>query len=165
MRKSLLLYFSVFMVLVVVFQYVSANKMVKSKEQQIEALKGDVEELTENYNAAVSEKKDSETFSLSGNDAALSYFEERGYDPSKVSQLVEDHIIGMNKASEDNDLVPYEGMEGFMRINKIKILNHKWIIASFTDGTYWGEIFLTYLIDGENILTLQTEKSFLYPLN
>lgn len=165
MRKSLLLYFSVFMVLVVIFQYVSAKRMVESKEEQIKTLREDLEELTAKYKSVASENIASESFSFTGNEDALSYFEARGYDPSEIARQVEDQIISRNSASEDNDLVPFEGMEGFMRINKIKILNHKWIIASFTDGTFWGEVFITYDVDEDRNLHLETKESLLYPKN
>ncbi|GHA31345.1 hypothetical protein GCM10007103_11170 [Salinimicrobium marinum] len=165
MRKSLLLYFSVFMVLVVIFQYVSAKNMVESKDRQIKSLREDIDELKASNNSMASENSSAETFSFSGNEDALTYFEDRGYDPTEVAQLVKDQIIGRNSASEDNDLVPYEGMEGFMRINQIKILNHKWIIANFTDGTYWGEVFMTFELDENKNLILETEKALLYPRN
>ena len=29
-----------------------------------------------------------------------------------------------------------------MMINGVKMLNHKWAIADFTDGKYWGQILL-----------------------
>lgn len=163
MRKSLLLYLFVFAVLVAIFQYVSAKKMMESKDEQIASLNEDLEELKEQNNA-LSLKNDSlVNFSLTSNEDALSYFESRGYDPSVIARKVEAQIIERNKPSRDNELVPFEGMEGFMRINKIKILNHKWIIASFTDGSYWGEVFITYEIDEDNNLILETENSLLYP--
>jgi hypothetical protein len=40
--------------------------------------------------------------------------------------------------------VPYEGMNGDFKINKIKLLNHRWIIADFSDGKFWGELLLNY---------------------
>lgn len=81
----------------------------------------------------------------------------------EFTSKVEDEIISRNKANEDNKLVPFEGMEGVMRINKVKVLNHKWIIADFTDGKYWGELLISYEMDENNNLQLITEKSFLYP--
>ncbi len=164
MRKSLLLYLFVFAVLIAIFQYVSSRKMLESKDEKISAVEQEMEELRLRCDSATAESNDAEIFSFAENDAALSYFEDRGYDPSKIAQRVKDQIIGMNKASEDNELVPFEGMEGYMRINNIKILNHKWIIASFTDGSYWGEVFIKYSIDDENNLFLETQESLLYPL-
>ena len=36
-------------------------------------------------------------------------------------------------------------------INKVKLLNHKWVIADFSDGTDWGEIWSLYSISGEEV--------------
>lgn len=151
------------MILVAIFQYVSAGKMSESKDRTIEQLQEQLasaesikDSLTSEYNSLIS-------FSLASNEDAISYFEDRGYDAFEVATLVEDQIIDRNSASGDNELVPYEGMEGFMRINKIRILNHRWLIASFTDGTYWGEVFITYFIDEDNNLHLEAENSLLYP--
>lgn len=163
MRKSLLLYLFVFAVLIAVFQYVNAKNMLASKNERIETLEEKLEEAAYTTDSLISKNNSLVTFSLASNDAALSYFEDRGYDAAQVARQVEDQIISRNRASEDNELVPFAGMEGKMRINQIKILNHKWIIANFTDGTYWGEVFITYEIDENNQLSLETEKSLLYP--
>ncbi|WP_424493555.1 hypothetical protein [Salinimicrobium sp. GXAS 041] len=164
MRKSLLLYLLVFAVLIAVFQYVSSRKMLESKDEEISAIEDEIEEMSRRCDSITAEFNSRDEFSFTGNDAALSYFENRGYNPSEIAERVRDQIIGRNKASEDNNLVPFEGMEGFMRINNIKILNHKWIIASFTDGSYWGEVFIEYSIDDDNNLDLKTQESLLYPL-
>ncbi|HMR16898.1 MAG TPA: hydrolase, partial [Mariniflexile sp.] len=52
-----------------------------------------------------------------------------------------------------------------MLINTVKLLNHKWIIADFTDGQLWGEVFLTYQVSEDKQVTFQVVESFLYPLN
>ncbi|HET8855562.1 MAG TPA: hypothetical protein VFM60_06535, partial [Salinimicrobium sp.] len=88
-----------------------------------------------------------------------------GYDAKKISQQVKTELISRNRVGEDNELVPFVGMEGEMRINKIKILNHKWIIADFTDGSTWGEIFITYTVNENGGLIFETREALLYPKN
>jgi len=56
-------------------------------------------------------------------------------------------------------------MEGDFKINKIKVLNHKWIIADFSDGEFWGEIFLTYEITEDRQVKFNLVESFLYPFD
>ncbi len=61
-------------------------------------------------------------------------------------------------------LVPYASMtDNKMAIDQIKLLNHKWIIASFTDGTYWGEMLLSYEIGDRKELRFKVLASALYP--
>jgi hypothetical protein len=54
-------------------------------------------------------------------------------------------------------------MNGDMKINKVKFLNHKWIQADFTDGKFWGEMILEYYFNEKNELELKSLASFLYP--
>jgi hypothetical protein len=61
--------------------------------------------------------------------------------------------------------VPYASSEGRkILINTVKMLNHKWIIADFSDGEFWGEILLTYEITADKQLKFTLVESFLYPL-
>ncbi len=61
--------------------------------------------------------------------------------------------------------MPYASSEGRkMLINTVKMLNHKWIIANFTDGKHWGEVFLTYEIGENNLLKFELKEYFLYPI-
>jgi len=50
-----------------------------------------------------------------------------------------------------------------MKINKIRFLNHKWIIADFTDGRYWGEMVIEYYISDKKQIELTSTTSLLYP--
>ena len=49
-----------------------------------------------------------------------------------------------------------------MKINKVKFLNHRWIVADFTDGTYWGEMVLEYYINEDDSIDLNVIGSLLY---
>ena len=165
MRKSFLLYLFVIAALLAVFIYVSGNKRLKTQEKEIGKLQKELEISQETNDSLYSELTSGASFSLESNEEALVYLENMNLDPAQVAQQVEDVIISRNKADADNDLVPYEGMEGYFRINKVKLLNHKWAIASFTDGSYWGELFISYQISPDGKLELNTEKAILYPRN
>lgn len=102
-------------------------------------------------------------FTLQGNENAMTYFESSGFDSAKVEALVTDIVYEKNAEKEGNPLIPVAGMNGLMRINKLKFLNHKWILADFSDGTYWGEMILEYYFDEDNELQLTTLSSALYP--
>jgi hypothetical protein len=53
---------------------------------------------------------------------------------------------------------------GRMLINKVRLLNHKWILADFSDGKYWGELFITYEILDKKELKFKLVESLLYPI-
>ncbi|GAB2769506.1 hypothetical protein [Salinimicrobium soli] len=165
MRKSLILYLFVFTALLAIFMYVSGSRMLDAKEDKVAALEEELLQANKNTDSIYSEYRNAASFSLASNEEALSYLENRGFDPAEVNAKVEDAIISRNRPDADNELVPYEGMEGFFRINKVKLLNHKWAIASFTDGAYWGDLFISYEILDNGTLELNTEKAVLYPRN
>ena len=165
MRKSLLLYLFVFAALLAVYFYVSGLNIVESKDEKIEKLEADLELAESKSDSLATESISSESFSLISNEEALTYLENRGFDPTEVIQKVQDELISRNTADADNDLVPFEGMEGFFRINKVKLLNHKWAMATFTDGSSWGDLFLTYELDDSGNLEITTEKAVLYSRN
>ena len=47
-------------------------------------------------------------------------------------------------------------------INKVKILNHRWIIADFSDGEYWGEVLIKYFVNEDETISFETFESLLY---
>lgn len=163
MRSKVFIYLFIFTLLFTVFIYVNDKKILDAKEERIENLEEQLMMAEVKNETLANENLRLNYFSLTANEEAISYFEDFGLEAEEVARRVEDEIIGRNKANEDNDLVPFSGMEGQMRINKVKILNHKWAIADFTDGTYWGELLLSYDIDEDNDLEITTEKSLLYP--
>ena len=46
-------------------------------------------------------------------------------------------------------------------INKVKILNHKWIIADFSNGSRWGEMWIEYYFN-KNKIVFDVKDYFLY---
>jgi hypothetical protein len=102
-------------------------------------------------------------FNLMNNDNAMTYLENLGMEAEDVQNLVQESIYDKNLLPEGNPLVPVDGVEGVMRINKLTFLNHRWVIADFTDGTYWGEVLIEYFFDENNQLLLKTIDAVLYP--
>lgn len=165
MRKSFLMYLFVFAVLLAVIFYVNGSKVLESKEKEIKYLKEQLEEQKGSSGYEPEGALQDDTFALVSNEEALSYLESRGFDPALIITRVEDELISRNTAEADNELIPYEGMAGPFRINKVKLLNHKWAIASFTDGTYWGDLLVSFEIDEEGNVEVFSEKAVLYPQN
>ncbi|MCX2836997.1 hypothetical protein OQ279_02430 [Salinimicrobium sp. MT39] len=165
MRKSFLMYLFVFTALLAVVFYMNGSKVLASKEKEIEYLKKELEEQRANAQPVAENASQEKSFSLASNEEALSYLEDRGLDPADVMNKVEEALVSRNAVDADNDLIPYEGMNGPFRINKVKLLNHKWAIASFTDGLYWGDLFVSFEIDDNGTVEIFTEKALLYPRN
>ncbi len=169
MKSKIFLYLFIFTALFVLFQFMNAKKAKESYDAKIENLQERLKEQdslkTVVIDSLVDINLDLTYFSLESNEDAASYFEEMGYDANKLALTISDKIISENKAGADNPIIPFVGMEGNMAINKVRLLNHRWIIADFTDGVYWGELFITYEVRKDGIIDFEVEKSFLYPRN
>ena len=48
-------------------------------------------------------------------------------------------------------------------INKIKILNHRWIIADYSNGQLWGDVLIKYFVNDDNTFSFEVVESYLYP--
>jgi hypothetical protein len=143
----------------------NSKKAKESYDTKIENLNTRITAKEATIDSLISVNLDLTYFSLDSNEDAASYFEEMGYDANKLALTISDQIISQNKAGKDNPIIPFVGMEGNMTINKVRLLNHKWIIADFTDGVYWGELFIIYEVKEGGVIDFEVEKSFLYPRN
>jgi len=159
------MYLFIFTLVFAIFIYINDKKILDTKEENLQNLEARIATLEGEKDSLLIRNSDLEYFSLSENEEAISYFENQGMEAVMVIDKIKDEIISKNKSETGNELVPYEGMEGVMRINKIKVLNHRWIIADFTDGTYWGEIFINYYVEENGDMEYITQSSFLYPKN
>ena len=165
MRSKILLYLFIFTLLFTIFIYVNDKKILDARDESIAGLERQVTEVEAELDSLKIASMQPDYFSIDRNEDALLFFEKRGISPEKVKAKIQDKLISENSATEDNPFVPFAGMEGPMRINKIEIVNHKWVLADFTDGTYWGEVFFTYAVEEDGEVTLVPEESFLYPLD
>lgn len=163
MRKSILLYLLAFAVIIILTQYVNSSKILEAQNEDIAWLKENLDQAQVQIDSLQQGRGAGVPFSLIGNEDAISVLENRGFDAQAVIQKIEDELLKQNLPSQDNKLVPYEGMEGVMRINRIHVLNHKWILANFTDGTHWGELFLTFDLQDDGSLIIETQKAVLFP--
>jgi hypothetical protein len=171
MKKRILLYAVIFLALLAVYQYVSMNKMYEKQNTKIEDLRektsklqNDVKAYQDTTQVLLDENLDLLYFSLQGNGEALEYYEEFNFTSEELVQLITDAIYDQNSASKNNPLVPFDGMEGrFMAVDKVKVINHKWILCSFTDGGYWGEMILRYELDKDRKLSFELITEVLYP--
>ena len=158
------MYLFVFSILLVLFQYVNAKRVFEDQNNKLEAYK----KLSEKYKDSVSVLQNSleevSHFNLEKNEDAISYFENDGYDVSELIPFIKDQLYELNTVKGEHPIVPYASSEGRkILINTVKLLNHKWIIADFSDGEFWGEVFLTYEITEDKQLKFNLVESFLYP--
>ncbi|MFS4415648.1 hydrolase [Maribacter sp. 2307ULW6-5] len=160
MKKSLFLYLFVFAALIALYLFVSSGKLANASNQRIGDLMEEVETLKESLQASEIKNLEMQYFSLENNDDALAYMED--VDLENPSQYIADKLLETNEPKGDNPLVPYAGMEGNFKINKIKVLNHKWILADFSDGKFWGELLIQYELKQDLGVDFTTLDHLLY---
>jgi len=157
------MYLFFFAALFVIFQYMNQKSIFENQEEAITSLTNSLKERNDSIAGLTDRVADLNYFTLQGNENAMSYIENNGLEASEVEALITDAIYEKNTIKTGNPLVPYDGMEGIMRVNKVRFLNHKWILADFSDGTYWGELLIEYYFNEKNELELVPLGSLLYP--
>jgi len=144
--------------------YVNSKSILDKYEKDITTAKERVEGYKDSLSNLQDENFSLMYFNLVHNEDALSYFENDDIDVSSLIPYLKDELYKLNEVKGEHPLVPYVSMtEGKMMINNVKFLNHKWIIADFSDGKYWGELFLTYELTKDKKFSYKLIEHFLYP--
>ena len=156
------MYLFLFAALWIVFQYANSKKVYEDQEKQIATAQKRLEKARDSVTLYKTKLDEATYFTLDGNDNAYTYFENEGYSVAELRPFIEDQIYAQN-TPEGNVLIPFEGYGRPFQINKVRVLNHKWLIADFSDGKTWGELLVRYDITEDNALSFNTVESLVYP--
>ncbi len=162
MRKSLFLYLFIIAVLMNVFTY----KYFSSKVESEQKAKSEVKDTTSTKPAEGNITYDSDIFSLGNNDRAQNYlFESNNVkDVPAFEEKVKQALLSFNDSPEGNKYTDQAKMgEQKFIINSIKLINHRWIVANYSNGQLWGEVLLKYFIDDKGAVSFEILNSYLYP--
>jgi hypothetical protein len=166
MKQRIFIYLFIFSVLVILFQYVNSKRIIDVLNNKVTAKEAQLVSSKDSISALNHQILDRSHFNLEQNEDALSYFESKGFQTDVLIPFIKDELYRTNEVSGDHPLVPYAASSGRkMMINTVKLLNHKWIIADFSDGVFWGELLLTYEVQDDRTVRFQVVESFLYPFN
>jgi len=102
-------------------------------------------------------------FSFKANTKAQDYFK-NSFPDLEVDweKYIIETLYKTNKDKADNPMIPFAGMDGIMRIDNAKVLNNRWIIAHFTDGTYTGEMLVRYDVNKNNTVDFKVMDQTLF---
>jgi hypothetical protein len=165
MKKSLLLYLFILALLFNVFTYMYYSKQVVFEQAKYERMH---KKLKDSLTAVTNSLSEADYFSLAKNDNAQNYFDSNSSEKTirfeKIIPFVTEVLLDYNSNPKGN---PYVGQDALTAnkfvINKVKVLNHRWIIADFNDGEYWGEVLLKYFINADNTVSFEINQSLIYP--
>ena len=161
MKKNLYLYLFVFSALLFLFQWVSGSRQFSAMDKEIRSQKEKIVQLQDSLEGVSEELSEVKYFTLDNNEEALSYFDELSL--SDPSGLVRDQLMDTNAQAGSNPIVPFQGMAGDFKINRVQVINHKFILADFSDGTFWGDMLVRYEIDNEKKVSFEVIDQILYP--
>ena len=139
--KNVILYAFVFSLLFNVFQFVNSTKILEGKETEVQKVKTQLKTSRD----SLMQLSNSNYFALESDEDAQEYFFSNNLDYQKVAFKVKEDLMVLNENKNGNKLVPYEPIDDkpFI-VNSSKILNHRWLIAEFSNGDLWGQILVKY---------------------
>jgi hypothetical protein len=162
MKKSLYLYLFLSVSLIALILYINGRNMQQALVDQVMALRKERDKLNTRLTAAQLNAIDTDVFTVKGNQEALNYFENTSLDLVNLEAIIFDELLELNANKGGNILVPFISDANGYRVNDIKVINHKWVLANFSDTRKWGEMLLVYNIDNQNKITFEVAKSILY---
>jgi hypothetical protein len=159
MKKSLFLYLFIIAVLMNVFTY----KYFSSKDgNELQLVKESNKRIKDSLATVTNKLYDADAFSLENNDRAQNYLMQN--DISAFEEKVKQALLAYNDDKEGNKYTDQTKMgEQKFIINKIKFLNHRWIIANYSNGELWGEVMLKYFVNEDQTISFEIMSSYLYP--
>jgi len=164
MKQSLLLYLFILSLVFTIFTYAYYSKQVAFQNSQIENL---TKKLQSNETEFNSKLQKANYFSLENNEKAQNYFTSNPDQNKAISRLITSLKQVLLEFNENPNGNPYTGQKKLgankFIINKIKVINHRWIIADFTDGENYGEVLLKYFVKEDYTFTFEINQSLLFP--
>jgi hypothetical protein len=159
MKKSLFLYLFIISVLMNLFTYAFYSKQSVFESERFASTK---KKLKDSISDLSTKLNDAEYFSLEKNDNAQNYLE--NYDVNKLIPVIQEKLMAYNDNSEGNQFTGQVKMgdQKFI-INKIKVINHRWIVADYSNGELWGEVVLKYFINKDESISFEIMDTYLYP--
>jgi hypothetical protein len=164
MKRSLVLYLFILAILTNVFTYMFYSKEVAFEQNRY---KKTTTKLKDSLNSVTTKLNDANYFSLEKNENAQHYFDTGSSDKTiqyeKLIPTVTEKLFDLNANPKGNPYVGQDqlGANKFI-INKVKVLNHRWIIADFSDGDIWGEVLLKYFVNDDESFSFEVNQSLLY---
>ncbi len=164
MKNSFLLYLTILAVLSTLFTYMFLSNQVNFEQKRYEKT---TKKLRDSLTLVTNQLADADYFSLNKNENAQNYLEASFPDKTiqyeKLIPVVTEKLLDFNSNPKGN---PYTGQDQIgankFVINKVKILNHRWIIADYSDGERWGEVLLKYFINEDDSISFEVNQSFIY---
>ena len=169
MKKSLFLYLFIIAVLMNIFTYKyftsKENSEQKSATESNDNPSTTSKTISDSIISLSDKLYDANYFSLENNDRAQNYLVQNNVkDINAFAEKVKQALLTYNDDAAGNKYTDQVKMgEQKFIINKVKLLNHRWIIANYSNGALWGEVILKYFVEENGTISFEIMNSYLYP--
>lgn len=145
------------------YKYFTTKESSEQKDATIEPKSAEFTTVVDSLTNVI---HDINAFSLENNDRAQNYL----FESSKINDIpafaekVKQALLAYNDSPEGNKYTDQVKMgdQKFI-INSVKLLNHRWIIANYSNGELWGEVMLKYFVDDKGAISFEIMNTYLYP--
>ncbi|UVD79753.1 MULTISPECIES: hydrolase [Myroides] len=135
--------------------------MTRSEEKKTEIANKRIDIIRDSLKSVVMELNEAKYFSIDGNSDAQEYFNYKTLDDNLAG--IKEQVLALNHQENGNPLVPYGKVnDDKALINKVSILNHRWLIAEFFIGDLRGEVLVKYFYSEGKPTDFETIETVLY---
>tara|TARA_B100000780_G_scaffold76869_1_gene51855 strand:- start:1885 stop:2370 length:486 start_codon:yes stop_codon:yes gene_type:complete len=161
MKIKIISYLLIFVSIILLFQIVNSGRILKREEALLDYKENSIVILKSQKEILENQIEEESYFSLFGNQKAINLLGAKYND--SIVLVIKDALYEINISDKKKLIIPYEDLGGVFLMNQVKVLNHKWIIANFSNGSIWGELLIEYVIK-EKEINFKTIDHFLYPI-
>ena len=161
MKIKIISYLLIFVSIILLFQIVNSGRILKREETLLDYKENSIVILKSQKEILENQIEEESYFSLFGNQKAINILGAKYND--SIVLVIKDALYEINISDKKKLIIPYEDLGGVFLMNQVKVLNHKWIIANFSNGSIWGELLIEYVIK-EKEINFKTIDHFLYPI-
>ena len=159
MKKQLYLYLFILASLICAFTYMYFTKQIAFERTNNKA---EIKSVRDSLIMISNQLEEADYFSLEHNQRSQEYFVNQS--PQKLLPIIRESLLAYNDDPKGNIYTGQEKMgEQKFIISKIKILNHRWIMADYSNGELWGDVLIKYFVEDDGKITFQVMDSFLFP--
>ena len=161
MKIKIISYLLIFVSIILLFQIVNSGRILKREETLLDYKENSIVILKSQKEILENQIEEESYFSLFGNQKAINLLGAKYND--SIVLVIKDALYEINISYKKKLIIPYEDLGGVFLMNQVKVLNHKWIIANFSNGSIWGELLIEYVME-EKEINFKTIDHFLYPI-
>lgn len=160
--KKAFLYLFILSLLFNIFQFMNSTKLLKTQNKELENAKSKLKVVRDSSNIVYNQMLDANYFALEMNEESMEYLS--NYSIPELTEKIKNELLTLNERPNGNPLVPFDPIDGqkFI-INKVKLLNHRWIIADVYCGSMRGEILIKYFVNEGKPTDFETIETILHP--